>query len=117
MWVIESLSDSTIYMAYYTIAHKLQGLDNIEGRATGPSGIAAEQLSDAVFDYIYLRGPKPPAGDAGADIALATLDELRAEFEYWCERESTRARPLAFARARSARARAAHHHRMPLSPP
>ena len=46
-------------MAYYTIAHKLQGLDNIEGRATGPSGIAAEQLSDAVFDYIYLRGPKP----------------------------------------------------------
>ena len=54
MWVIESLSDSTIYMAYYTIAHKLQGLDNIEGRATGrAAGIAAEQLSDApVFDYI-----------------------------------------------------------------
>src|SRR2546429_5772084 len=24
-WVIESLSDSTIYMAYYTIAHALQG--------------------------------------------------------------------------------------------
>ena len=110
MWVIESLSDSTIYMAYYTIAHKLQGLDNIEGRATGPSGIAAEQLSDAVFDYIYLRGPKPPAGDAGADIALATLDELRAEFEYWCERERARARALSPSFA-------AHHHRMPLSPP
>lgn len=26
-WVIESLSDSTIYMAYYTIAHVLQGTD------------------------------------------------------------------------------------------
>lgn len=24
-WLIESLSDSTIYMAYYTIAHFLQG--------------------------------------------------------------------------------------------
>lgn len=24
-WLIESLSDSTIYMAYYTIAHYLQG--------------------------------------------------------------------------------------------
>ena len=106
MWVIESLSDSTIYMAYYTIAHKLQGLDNIEGRATGPSGIAAEQLSDAVFDYIYLRGPKPPAGDAGADIALATLDELRAEFEYWCERERARARALSPSLARDPRARA-----------
>jgi leucyl-tRNA synthetase len=24
-WLIESLSDSTIYMAYYTVAHFLQG--------------------------------------------------------------------------------------------
>lgn len=24
-WLIESLSDSTIYMAYYTVAHLLQG--------------------------------------------------------------------------------------------
>ena len=24
-WLIESLSDSTIYMAYYTVAHILQG--------------------------------------------------------------------------------------------
>ncbi|CAN0432002.1 unnamed protein product, partial [Discosporangium mesarthrocarpum] len=27
-WVIESLSDSTIYMAYYTVAHLLQGESN-----------------------------------------------------------------------------------------
>ena len=25
-WLIESLSDSTIYMAYYTVAHLLQGI-------------------------------------------------------------------------------------------
>lgn len=24
-WLIESLSDSTIYMAYYTVAHLIQG--------------------------------------------------------------------------------------------
>ena len=30
-FVIESLSDSTIYMAYYTIAHQLQGPDNFDG--------------------------------------------------------------------------------------
>ncbi len=27
-WLIESLSDSTIYMAYYTVAHLLQGKAN-----------------------------------------------------------------------------------------
>ena len=26
-WLIESLSDSTIYMAYYTVAHILQGAE------------------------------------------------------------------------------------------
>jgi leucyl-tRNA synthetase len=32
-FVIESLSDSTIYMAYYTIAHIIQGNDNMEGES------------------------------------------------------------------------------------
>ena len=32
-WLIESLSDSTIYMAYYTIAHLLQG-DTFDGSGT-----------------------------------------------------------------------------------
>lgn len=30
-WLIESLSDSTIYMAYYTVAHLLQG-NTFDGR-------------------------------------------------------------------------------------
>jgi leucyl-tRNA synthetase len=30
-WVIESLSDSTVYMAYYTVAHLLHGVDNLDG--------------------------------------------------------------------------------------
>ena len=34
-WLIESLSDSTIYMAYYTVAHLLQG-NTFEGRGTFP---------------------------------------------------------------------------------
>ena len=41
-FVIESLSDSTIYMAYYTIAHLLQGEENLDGSKTGPSGIKPE---------------------------------------------------------------------------
>ena len=48
-WVIESLSDSTIYMAYYTIAHMLHGEDNLDGtHAPSPAGIKPEQLTDEV---------------------------------------------------------------------
>lgn len=48
-WVIESLSDSTIYMAYYTIAHLLQGEDNLDGKhKPSPAGIAPDQLTDQV---------------------------------------------------------------------
>merc|ERR1712070_1040460 len=41
-WVIESLSDSTIYMAYYTIAHLLQGPDNLCGDSPSPCGITPD---------------------------------------------------------------------------
>jgi hypothetical protein len=47
-WVIESLSDSTIYMAYYTIAHLLHGEDNLDGGKPSPGGIKPEQLTDQV---------------------------------------------------------------------
>mmetsp|Transcript_17844 Transcript_17844/g.37088 ORF Transcript_17844/g.37088 Transcript_17844/m.37088 type:complete len:1082 (+) Transcript_17844:13-3258(+) len=78
-WVIESLSDSTIYMAYYAIAHKLQGVDNLDGKKGSPVGIKPEQLTDAVYDYIY-RGMDYPA-DCG--IAEDVLADLRKEFKTW----------------------------------
>ena len=34
-FVIESLSDSTVYMSYYTVAHLLQGEGNMDGTKTG----------------------------------------------------------------------------------
>ncbi|XP_077104697.1 leucine--tRNA ligase, cytoplasmic-like isoform X2 [Siphateles boraxobius] len=37
-WLIESLSDSTIYMAYYTMAHLLQG-GVLNGQGPSPLGI------------------------------------------------------------------------------
>lgn len=57
-WVIESLSDSTIYMAYYTIAHILHGgVNNLAGSST--TAIKPEALTDDVFNYIFLRKPLP----------------------------------------------------------
>jgi leucyl-tRNA synthetase len=79
-FVIESLSDSTIYMAYYTIAHYLQGgaLTYTEGK-TGPSGILPSQLTDDVWNFIFLEGPYP----ASCGISETTLKSLRNEFEFW----------------------------------
>ncbi|KAF9209014.1 cytosolic leucyl tRNA synthetase [Haplosporangium sp. Z 27] len=77
-FLVESLSDSTIYMAYYTIAGLLQG-GSINGAVPGPLGIKHEQLTDQVFEYILADGPLP----TDSDIPKASLDKLRREFEYF----------------------------------
>jgi leucyl-tRNA synthetase len=79
-WVVESLSDSTIYMAYYTIAHLLQG-GVLDGSVVGPAGVRAEQLTSQVFNYIFRNKdcPTPPV----TDIPLETLDTMKREFEFW----------------------------------
>lgn len=80
-WVIESLSDSTIYMAYYTIAHYLHGgVNNLSG-PTSPSGIQPEDLTDDVFNFIFLAKPLP-AGVTTA-ISESLMMKMRTEFEYW----------------------------------
>lgn len=79
-WVIESLSDSTIYMAYYTIAHVLQGEDNLNGEnVKSPGKINAEDLTDEVFDHIFRNKPYPE----GCAIPQETLEKCRKEFRYW----------------------------------
>ena len=79
-WVIESLSDSTIYMAYYTIAHYLQGENNLYGEGTSPENIKVEDLTDNVFNYIYRKGYSLPEGSA---VPAETLTKMRDEFRYW----------------------------------
>jgi len=78
-WVIESLSDSTIYMAYYTIAHFFHGsVDNLSG-SSSPYGLSPEQFTDEVFDYIFLKKSPP----SGCTVPVELLSKMRAEFEYW----------------------------------
>lgn len=48
-YVIESLSDSTIYNAYYTVAHYLQG-----GSLDGSTSLfPVEIVDDSLFDYVF----------------------------------------------------------------
>ncbi len=60
-WLVESLSDSTFYNAYYTIAHILN---------TYPE----KQIKPELFDYVFLGNGKPHD---------ASWTEMRASFQYW----------------------------------
>jgi leucyl-tRNA synthetase len=60
-WLIESLSDSTIYMAYYTFVHILEKLP-------------LEKINDELFDYILLGKGRGPFKEA---------EEMRKSFDYY----------------------------------
>eukprot|EP01098_Paradermamoeba_levis_P006118 TRINITY_DN253_c0_g1_i4.p1 TRINITY_DN253_c0_g1~~TRINITY_DN253_c0_g1_i4.p1 ORF type:complete len:765 (+),score=306.09 TRINITY_DN253_c0_g1_i4:140-2296(+) len=77
-YLIESLSDSTIYNAYYAFAHLLQG--DLEGTKPGSANIKPEQLTDKVWDYILL-GKEYPKGET--NIPEEVLKVMRREFEFW----------------------------------
>ncbi|MFQ5838192.1 MAG: leucine--tRNA ligase [Thermoplasmata archaeon] len=71
-WVIESLSDSTIYMAYYTIAHILQ-----------TEAVDPKKLRDELFDYVFLGKGEKEEVARRCDIDAATVEDMRKEFTYW----------------------------------
>ena len=74
-YLIESLSDSTIYMAYYTVAHILQ---NGEMYGKDTSNINPEDLTPKVWDYIFSEGELPDTS-----IPKEALDTMKTEFNYW----------------------------------
>jgi len=65
-WKIESLSDSTVYNAFYTIAHHLKKV---------PLG----KIKDKLFDYVFLGIGNPD--ELGVDNKI--LEQMRQEFTYW----------------------------------
>ncbi|WPT12113.1 Leucine--tRNA ligase, cytoplasmic [Picochlorum sp. SENEW3] len=79
-FLIESLSDSTIYMAYYTVAHILQAGDMYckkEGAA--PGGIKAEDMTPEVWDAIFLGADIPDSTPVPKEL----IQKMMREFNYW----------------------------------
>ena len=64
-WLIEPLTDSTIYMSYYSIARFLKDMD-------------PEDLNRAFFDKVYLN---KDSGDIS--VAPELVKEIQDEFNYW----------------------------------
>ncbi len=71
-WIIESLSDSTIYMAYYTIVRHIK-----------THKIKPDQLTDEVLDYIFLGIGEPEKLAKKVKMDLEVLKQMRAEFLYF----------------------------------
>jgi len=68
--IIESLSDSTIYMAFYTISHYLKDVD-------------AEKLSPEFFDFVMLGKGDAKGLSAKTGIEERLLNSMREELLYW----------------------------------
>lgn len=98
-WLIESLSDSTIYMAYYTVAHLLQG-NTFDGKGLSQEkysslasanflifrqigknalDVTADQMTPEVWDYIFFKEAPVPK----SSVAKEKLDLLKKEFSFW----------------------------------
>lgn len=71
-WVIESLSDSTIYMSLYPVVYKMREL-----------GMKAEHMTLDFFDYVCLGKGKPEDLGKKIGVPVKDLKALREEFDYW----------------------------------
>ncbi|MFW9830906.1 MAG: leucine--tRNA ligase [Candidatus Thorarchaeota archaeon] len=71
-WVIESLSDSTIYMAFYLFIHHLKA-----------NQIDSRKLDDSFYDYILLGKGDILNIVKKTGISEELLKTMRDEFEYW----------------------------------
>jgi leucyl-tRNA synthetase len=71
-WKVETLSDSTVYMAFYTLATHIN-----------QHNIPAESLSEKIFNFIfYGEGDAAKLGKKNK-INEELLEEMRREFKYW----------------------------------
>ncbi|KAJ9649428.1 cytosolic leucyl tRNA synthetase [Coniosporium tulheliwenetii] len=75
-FLVESLSDSTIYMSYYTVAHLLHS--DIFGRQQGQAKVSPEEMTDEVWDYVFARTDNIPSS-----MPQEKSQMLRRSFEYW----------------------------------
>ncbi|MDD5239142.1 MAG: leucine--tRNA ligase [Candidatus Nanoarchaeia archaeon] len=71
-WIIESLSDSTIYMAFYTVVNHIRN-----------NGLKPEQLTENFWNYVLLSKGKETDVEKETGIPKKLLLKMKEEFEYW----------------------------------
>jgi leucyl-tRNA synthetase len=71
-WIVESLSDSVIYMAYYILA-----------KYVNKNQIVAENVNDEFFDYIFFGDGNAKKIVSECKITKELLEQIRDEFAYF----------------------------------
>ncbi|KAL2886919.1 Leucine--tRNA ligase, cytoplasmic [Ceratocystis lukuohia] len=79
--LVESLSDSTIYMAYYTLVPFLH--KDIFGKETTEYNIKPEQMTMNVWDYVFCRTEWSDEVEKTSSIPRKTLESMRRSFQYY----------------------------------
>lgn len=69
-WIVETLGDSTIYMALYTIWNELKK-------------VPVERLCDEIFDFVFLGKGNAKKVSRKTGVALNLLKKMRKEFTYF----------------------------------
>jgi leucyl-tRNA synthetase len=72
-WIIESLSDSVIYMAYYILAKYVNDKSIFD----------VNNLKDSAFDYVLLGRGDIVEVASECNISSALLEQIRQEFTYF----------------------------------
>ena len=71
-WIIESLSDSVIYMAFYTVVQVIK-----------ENNVKPEQLIPELFDFVFLgKGTKKKVAEI-TSIPEEIIMKMKESFEYW----------------------------------
>lgn len=79
-WIIESLADSVIYMAYYLLSRHIsnnQDLQNNEDK------VLADNLNDNFFDHVLLGKNDPDIVAKESKISIQLLEKIKNEFVYF----------------------------------
>jgi leucyl-tRNA synthetase len=71
-WIVETLTDSTVYMAFYTINKQLKQYK-----------ITSDKLKPQVFDFIFYGKGNVKTISKLTKIPIQQLKEMRKEFLYW----------------------------------
>jgi len=79
-WIIESLADSVIYMAYYPLSRYIS---NTIDSQNSEHKVLADNLSDSFFDYVLLGKNDRDLVAKDSKISVHLLEKIKNEFLYY----------------------------------
>jgi leucyl-tRNA synthetase len=79
-WIIESLADSVIYMAYYPLSRYISNNQDLQ---KNEDKILADNMNDNFFDYVLLGKNDPDVVATESKISIQLLEKIKNEFDYF----------------------------------